>query len=111
MLFPDAVVGASDTNATSGEVTEEMEIMMQMMTRFSRMARTIVATGALMAALAAGSVSASTNDVGYTECDHGCVVSTAGEIGSAAFQDISSIPVGTVDSYVSHAPGQIGFTR
>jgi hypothetical protein len=89
---------------------------MRQMTRTTKTVRTVLATGALLTALVAGTVKADGYETGLLDCDHTCKVETiAGKRdGFADLQMVRIILIDTsttVSTYVSGGPGEIGFTR
>ena len=77
--------------------------------RSSKIVRTALVTGSLLAALTVGSVAADSNQIGLTECDHGCKVEMLA--GSSAEFSIVDVTPFDASGYESAGPGQLGFTR
>jgi hypothetical protein len=85
---------------------------MQNTTRFSKTVRTALVTGSLLAALAFGSVSANGNEVGLTECDHGCRIAIiSGQSEELAQFQVVDVETADISAYVANGPGEIGYTR
>jgi len=85
---------------------------MQNTTRFSKTVRTALVTGSLIAALALGSVLADGNNIGLTECDHGCGIAIlAGQSEDLAQFQVVDVQTADISAYVANGPGEIGFTR
>jgi hypothetical protein len=93
-------------------IRRKKEHDMQNTTRFAKTLRTAIIGGALLAALAFGSVSANGNQVGLTECDHGCTVSIlSGQSDELAQFQVVDVQTADISAYVANGPGEIGFTR
>lgn len=85
---------------------------MQYKASFRKLGRATALSVGLLAALAFGTVAAQPNEMGLTECDHACVITTLADIqgDGAAYQVVRVTPL-NLSAYVSAGPGELGFTR